>query len=80
MADNPPINYSDTLYSLATFRETFGSLAIPARTTGEMALPPGEHKLSEKDVGVLVKWLQRDRGVICTDGAVSCCDIFGMPS
>lgn len=71
MADNPAINYSDTLFSLATFRETFGSIAIPARTSGEMALPPGEHKLSEKDVEVLIKWLHRDRGVICSDGAVS---------
>ena len=72
LEDNPPINYSDTLYSLSTFRETFGTLAIPSRSSGEKALPKAEEaKLSERDVEVLVRWLSRDAGVIVTDGKVN---------
>lgn len=73
MEDNPPIEYSDSLYSLATFRDVFGTLAIPSRTSGERALPKGEteHKLSERDIEVLVRWLSRDAGVVVTDGKVS---------
>ncbi|KAG8707597.1 hypothetical protein FRC08_000397 [Ceratobasidium sp. 394] len=51
------IGPSAALYSFASFREQFGSLALPY---------PGA-SLSETDVRVLVKHLERDRGCVVLD-------------
>jgi charged multivesicular body protein 7 len=70
LESHPPLNYSDRLYSVSSFREKFGSLAVPTRSDGKTALPQGDHRLSERDMQVLIKWLSRDAGVLAFDGEV----------
>jgi charged multivesicular body protein 7 len=50
---------SDGLYSWADFRKTFAGVAVDGTT------------LSEEDVKVVVKFLQRDKGVVVADKTVS---------
>lgn len=75
ITDNPPLDYSDSLYTPTSFRETFGALAIPSKTSKASSTSLNEkngstEKLSERDVEVLVKWLSRDTGLIVSDGSV----------
>lgn len=60
MVDHPPIDYTDSLYSRAGFAREFSKIAAP-----------GEAALSESDVDVLLRWLERDAGKIVVEGDVS---------
>lgn len=60
MAANPPIGYTDSVYSRAGFRRAFARVAAP-----------GAAALSARDVEVLLRWLERDAGKIVVDGDVS---------
>lgn len=60
MADHPPIDYTDRMYSRAGFARAFSKVAAP-----------GEAALSAKDVDVLLRWLERDAGKVVVDGDVS---------
>ena len=61
------VSLADTLYSFDSFRATFAASAFPGAT------------LSDKDLRVLVKFLERDRRVVITDREVrrsdSCQDL-----
>ncbi len=52
------VSVGDTLYNFDTFRATFAGLALPGVT------------LSDKDLHVLLKFLERDRLSIVTSGEV----------
>jgi charged multivesicular body protein 7 len=68
LAVNPITVYSDSLYSVASFISTFSAICLPGEQGKD--LPEGEHRLSKRDCEVLLKWLNRDCGVIVTDGEV----------
>ena len=65
--DHPIISYTASLYTLNGFWESFGGICFPRELIPDLK---GEHRLSKRDCGVLVKWLGRDCGVIITDGEV----------
>ena len=67
MKSNPAISYSESLYSLASFTETFNTVCFPRRKDGKK-LP--DESLSGRDMGLLIKWLDRDCGAIVTEGDV----------
>jgi charged multivesicular body protein 7 len=52
------VSVADTLYSFDSFRDTFAASALPGVT------------LSDKDLRVLVKFLERDRRVVITEREV----------
>lgn len=52
------VSLAETLYSFEGFKEEFGSTALPGVT------------LSDTDVKVLVKYLQRDKRVLIADKEV----------
>lgn len=52
------VSLAETLYSFEGFKEEFGSMALPGVT------------LSDTDVKVLVKYLQRDKRVLIADKEV----------
>lgn len=52
------VSLADTLYSFDSFRATFAAFAFPGVT------------LSDKDLRVLLKFLERDRRAIVTEGEV----------
>lgn len=52
------VSLAESLYSFEGFREVFGSVALPGVT------------LSDTDVKVLVKYLQRDKRVLIADKEV----------
>jgi charged multivesicular body protein 7 len=56
------VSLADTLYSFDSFRATFAASALPGVT------------LSDKDLRVLVKFLERDRRVVVTEKEVRCSD------
>ncbi len=58
------VSLADTLYSFDTFRAIFASSALPGIT------------LSDKDLRVLIKFLERDRRAVITENEVRCCDHF----
>ena len=58
------VSLADTLYSFDTFRATFASSALPGVT------------LSDKDLCVLVKFLERDRRAVTTENEVRRRDRF----
>jgi charged multivesicular body protein 7 len=58
------VSLADTLYNFDTFRATFASSALPGIT------------LSDKDLRVLVKFLERDRRAVITENEVRCRDRF----
>ena len=58
------VSLADTLYNFDTFRDTFASSALPGIT------------LSDKDLRVLVKFLERDRRAVITENEVRCRDRF----
>lgn len=70
LEDDPPLNYSDSLFTFSSFRDKYGSIAIPSRADAGRVKKEETGRLSEKDVEVLVKWLSRDAGVLITDGIV----------
>lgn len=55
----PRLSFVDMLHNRESFRAEFGKIAVPG------------HTLSERDVDVLVKYLQRDKGVLVTEKEVS---------
>ncbi|KAK6903398.1 hypothetical protein I203_106901 [Kwoniella mangroviensis CBS 8507] len=69
ISKNPILSYTDALFDLDSFREEYGQICFPASPSSKK-LPEGTHKLSIRDIEVLVKWLHRDCGVIVTDGSV----------
>jgi charged multivesicular body protein 7 len=52
------VSLADTLYSFDSFRATFAAYALPGVT------------LSDKDLRVLLKFLERDRQAVVTEGEV----------
>jgi charged multivesicular body protein 7 len=54
----PRLSFVDMLHNPESFRTEFGKIAIPGNV------------LSEKDVNVLIKYLQRDKGVLVTEREV----------
>lgn len=56
------VSLADTLYSFDSFRATFAASALPGAT------------LSDKDLFVLVKFLERDRRAVITEKEVRCSD------
>ena len=52
------VSLADTLYSFDSFRATFATSALPGVT------------LSDKDLRVLLKFLERDRRAVVTEGEV----------
>ena len=60
------VSLADTLYSFDTFRATFASSALPGVA------------LSDKDLCVLVKFLERDRRVVITEKEVRCRNPFPL--
>lgn len=64
MAANPPIDYTDSVYSRSGFQRAFAKAAAP-----------GAVGLSARDVEVLLRWLERDAGKIVVDGDVSCAGV-----
>lgn len=68
MQDNPLLSYTSTLFDLSSFVEEFGEVCLPG---GTKSLPEGKHRLSKRDCEVLLKWLNRDCGVVVWDGSVS---------
>ncbi|WWD08285.1 hypothetical protein V865_006396 [Kwoniella europaea PYCC6329] len=69
LSKNPIQSYTDALFVLESFREEYGEVCFPASPSSKK-LPEGTHKLSVKDIEVLVKWLHRDCGVVVTDGSI----------
>ncbi|WWC59757.1 uncharacterized protein I303_102319 [Kwoniella dejecticola CBS 10117] len=69
LSKNPILSYTDALYDLEAFREQYSEVCFPSISSSKK-LPAGTHKLSVRDIEVLVKWLHRDCGVIVTDGLV----------
>ena len=67
MKSNPAMSYSESLYSLASFTETFNTVCFPRRKDGKK-LP--DESLSGRDMGLLIKLLDRDCGAIVTEGDV----------
>jgi charged multivesicular body protein 7 len=57
ITDNPPIDYTDSLYSRASFLRAFKDI--------------GDAPLTAADVDVLLRWLERDAGRVVVDGDVS---------
>ena len=68
LQDEPILSYSSTLFSLSTFRERFGEIAMPRGK--KLPISGHRHVLSKRDIEVLIKWLARDQGVCVTDGEV----------
>jgi charged multivesicular body protein 7 len=56
------VGLADTLYNFDEFRATFAASALPGVT------------LSDKDLRVLIKFLERDRRVVITENEVCLCD------
>jgi hypothetical protein len=52
------VSLADTLYNFDSFRATFAASALPGVT------------LSDKDLRVLLKFLERDRQAVVTEGEV----------
>jgi charged multivesicular body protein 7 len=52
------VSHADTLYTFDSFRTTFAASALPGVT------------LSDKDLRILIKFLERDRGVVITENEV----------
>ncbi|WWD21781.1 hypothetical protein CI109_106268 [Kwoniella shandongensis] len=69
MSTNPILSYTTSLFDLESFREEFGEACFPSSPSAKK-LPAGKHRLSKKDVEVLIKWLERDCGLVVTDGKV----------
>jgi charged multivesicular body protein 7 len=65
MRENPATVYSDSLYSLSGFIDDFSSICFPLKDGKGK-----EGKLSKKDMEVLLRWLNRDCGVVVTSGDV----------
>jgi hypothetical protein len=65
MRENPATVYSDSLYSLSGFIDEFSTVCFPLKDGKGK-----EGKLSKKDMGVLLRWLNRDCGVVVTSGDV----------
>jgi len=71
MRENPATVYSDSLYSLSGFIDEFSTICFPLRDgKGKV------EKLSKKDMEVLLRWLNRDCGVVVTSGEVRSIFIF----
>ena len=71
MRENPATVYSDSLYSLNSFIEEFSTICFPLKDNKAK-----EGKLSKRDMEVLLRWLNRDCGVIVTSGDVRHISIF----
>ncbi|WVR04870.1 hypothetical protein IAU60_001882 [Kwoniella sp. DSM 27419] len=69
MDKNPTLSYTDSIFSFESFKEAFAEACFPASSSSKK-LPAGMHRLSARDIEVLVKWLHRDCGVVVTDGVV----------
>jgi len=54
----PSVSVTDALYSVATFREEFAGVALPGVV------------LSDQDVKVILRYLQRDKQLIVTEKEV----------
>jgi charged multivesicular body protein 7 len=59
------VSLADTLYSFDSFRATFAASALPGVT------------LSDKDLRVLLKFLERDRRAVVTEREVRLAWLFG---
>lgn len=64
---NPVTTYSDSLYSVASFNNAFGTVCLPGDSS---ETSDGEQRLSKRDCEVLLKWLNRDCETVVTDGEV----------
>lgn len=60
------VGLADTLYSFDSFRDTFAASALPGVT------------LSDKDLRVLIKFLERDRRVVITEKEVRPATLVGL--
>ncbi|EIW70984.1 hypothetical protein TREMEDRAFT_67523 [Tremella mesenterica DSM 1558] len=66
---HPPTTYTESLHSTKSFIVTFSVICIP-KTWKKIPDGEAEDKLSDQDMKVLLKWLERDCGVLVTDGEV----------
>jgi charged multivesicular body protein 7 len=66
MRENPATVYSDSLYSLSGFIDEFSTICFPLKDGKDQKTG----KLSKRDMEVLLRWLNRDCGVIITSGEV----------
>lgn len=57
--NNPLVNYTDSLFSRASFLKEFGDITSP------------QANLSKRDTDVLLRWLARDVGSVVVEGDVS---------
>ncbi|WWC68242.1 uncharacterized protein I206_102165 [Kwoniella pini CBS 10737] len=69
LSKNPILSYTDALFDMDTFSEGYGEICLPSSSSSKK-LPAGIHKLSNKDIEVLIKWLNRDCGLIVSDGKI----------
>ncbi|TYJ53251.1 hypothetical protein B9479_006118 [Cryptococcus floricola] len=69
MLKNPILSYTSSLFDADSFLEEYGRACFPMGPTAKK-LPKGDHRLSRRDVEVLVKWLSRDCLLTVTDGSV----------
>ena len=76
MKDNPATVYSDSLYSLNSFIDEFSTICFPLKDGNGKGK---EGKLSKRDMEVLLRWLNRDCGVIVTSGDVRPSSITSHP-
>lgn len=58
---NPPLDYTDTLYSREAFARKYGKA---------LATATDEHVLSKRDMDVLLRWLERDVGSVTVSGDI----------
>ena len=63
------MTYTDSLYDIPSFASAFAAVAFPSSSKKLPHRPKG-HKLSKKDVDILLRWLSRDCGLVVTDGEV----------
>ncbi|WWC86589.1 uncharacterized protein L201_001466 [Kwoniella dendrophila CBS 6074] len=69
ISNNPVLSYTNALYDLESFKEEYAEACFPASSSSKK-LSSGVHKLSIKDIEILVKWLYRDCGVVVSDGSI----------
>ncbi|WVQ74242.1 hypothetical protein IAR50_003839 [Cryptococcus sp. DSM 104548] len=69
MLNNPILSYTSSLFDVDSFMEEYGRACFPMSPTAKK-LPKGDHRLSRRDVELLVKWLSRDCLLTVTDGWV----------
>ncbi|WVF69478.1 hypothetical protein IAT40_004255 [Kwoniella sp. CBS 6097] len=68
ISKNPILSYTASIFDLESFRDEYSQACFPTSTSKK--LPSGRHKLSSRDIEVLIKWLTRDCGVVVSDGTI----------